>query len=66
MSILQRCNSMSTFSLKSIIKLRVMLTSVFRVLVNNPVKKSFYEEKKKVNNVLTVFFIFHKNDVKTF
>ena len=38
---------MSTFSLKFIIKLRVMLTSVFRVLVNNPVKKKIYEEKKK-------------------
>ena len=41
-----------------------MLMNVFRVMINNPFKKSFYE--KKTNNVLTVFFIFHKNDVKTF
>ena len=44
-----------------------MLTSAFRTLVQNPIKKkaSMGKEKKKVN-VLTVFFISHKNDVKTF
>ena len=36
-----------------------MLTSVLRALVKNPVKKSFYAEKKKV---LTVFFISYKSD----
>ena len=43
----------------------VMLMSTLRVLVNNPVKESFYR-KKKVINVLTVFFISQKNYVKTF
>ena len=43
-----------------------MLISALRALVNNPIKESFYEKKKKTINVLTVFFIFHKNDVKTF
>ena len=40
------------------IKKRVMQTSVLRALVNNPVKKSFYGERKKTINVLTVFFSF--------
>ena len=44
-----------------------MLTNALKALFKNPVKESFYEKiKKKVNNVLTVFFIFHKNNVKTF
>ena len=44
-----------------------MLTSAFRTLVKNPVKKSFYgKRKKKKLNVLIVFFISHKSDVKTF
>ena len=35
--------------------------SVFRVLVNNPVKENFYgKRKKKTINILTVFFISHK------
>ena len=41
-----------------------MLTIVLKALVNNPVKKSFYE--KKIFIVLTTFFISHKNDVKIF
>ena len=44
-----------------------MLMSVLRVLINNLVKKNFYgKRKKKTINVLTVFFIFYKSDVKTF
>ena len=44
-----------------------MLTSALRALVKNPVKESFYgKRKEKVINVLTIFFIFHKNDIKTF
>ena len=44
-----------------------MLTNLFGVLVNNPFKESFYEKKKnKTINVLTVFFISHKNCVETF
>ena len=36
-------------------------------LVKNLIKESFYgKRKEKVINVLTVLFIFHKSDVKTF
>ena len=41
----------------------VILTNV--VLVNNPVKKVFMIKKKSIN-ILTIFFIFHKNYVKIF
>ena len=41
--------------------------SAFRALVKNPVKKKkLWEKKKKTINVLTVFFISHKSDVKIF
>ena len=44
-----------------------MLTYAFKALVNNSFKESFYRKRKrKKNNVLTVFFIFHKSGVKTF
>ena len=45
-----------------------MLTYAFRVIVNNLFKESFYgkRKKKKVINVSTVFFIFHKSGVKIF
>ena len=44
-----------------------MITNTFRTLVNNPFKENFYRKrKKKVINVLTAFFISHKNDIKTF
>ena len=36
------------------------------VLVKNLIKESFYGKRKKVIKVLTVFFISHKSDVKTF
>ena len=42
-----------------------MLMSIPGVLVKNLVKESFYEKKKKIINVLTVFFIFQKSNVKT-
>ena len=35
------------------------------LLINDLFKESFYE-KKNIINVLTVFFIFHKNCVKFF
>ena len=44
----------------------VMLTNVLKALVNNPVKKSFYKKRNKSINILTVFFIFNKSDVKIF
>ena len=34
-------------------------------MVDNPFKESFYGEKKVIN-ILIIFFIFHKDDVKTF
>ena len=41
-----------------------MLMSVPGVLVKNPVKESFYEKrKKKIINILTIFFIFQKSNV---
>ena len=43
----------------------VTLASALRTLVKNIVKKVF-KRKKKTINILTVFFIFHKSDVKTF
>ena len=44
-----------------------MLTSIFRSLVKNSAKESFYKKrKKKTINILTVFFISHKSDVQTF
>ena len=41
-----------------------MLTNVLRALVNNSFKENSHGKKKF--NVLTVFFIFHKNCVKIF
>ena len=44
-----------------------MLTSILKALIKNSVKESFYgKRKKKIIDVLTVFFISHKSDVKTF
>ena len=52
---------------KTVKILREMLTSALRTLVKNLVKESFYgKSKKKAINVLTVFFISHKSDVKIF
>ena len=42
-----------------------MLMSNLRVLVNHLIKESFYD-KRKIINILTVFFIFYKSDVQTF
>ena len=41
-----------------------MLTSALKALVKNSVKENFYGKKKI--NILTVFFIFYKNNVKIF
>ena len=44
-----------------------MLTSALMALIKNPIKESFYgKRKKKVINILTIFFISYKNDIKTF
>ena len=41
-----------------------ILMNALKALVKNPVKESFYGKRKK--NILTIFFISHKSDVKTF
>ena len=46
--------------------LREMLMDTLREMINNLVKKSFYEKRKKKIIVLTIFFISHKSDVKIF
>ena len=45
-----------------------MLTDAISAFVNNLFKENFYEKRKekKAINVLTIFFISHKSDVKTF
>ena len=35
-------------------------------LVKKSIKESFYEKRKKIINILIIFFIFNKNDVKIF
>ena len=40
--------------------------SAFRILVKNPIKKSFYEKRKKTINVLTVFSFLIKIMLKLF
>ena len=40
--------------------------NALRTLVNNSFKESFYRKKKNNFNVLTIFFISHKSDVKIF
>ena len=51
---------------KKIDTIQIMLTSALRALVKNPVKESFYGKRKKIINILTAFFISHKNKFKTF
>ena len=36
-----------------------------REFINNLFKINFYRKRKKIN-ILTTFFIYHKNDIKTF
>ena len=43
-----------------------MLTDALRALVNNLIKESFNEKKKKTIIVLIAFFISHKRNVKIF
>ena len=43
-----------------------MQTSTLKALVKNLVIEIFYRKRKKIINVLTVFFISHKSDVKNF
>ena len=51
--------------LLDVIICREMLTSVLSALVKNPIKENFYEKRKTIN-ILTTFFIFYKNNIKTF
>ena len=43
-----------------------MLTSALKTLIKNTVKKVFMGKEKKVINILTVFFISYKSNVKIF
>ena len=43
-----------------------MLTDAFRAMVNNSFKESLYGKRKKIINVLIVFFISYKSGIKTF
>ena len=43
-----------------------MQTRTLKALVKNLVIEIFYRKRKKIINVLTVFFISHKSDVKNF
>ena len=47
-----------------IIIIRKILTDTLRITIH--LKKILREKKKKIINVLTVFFIFYKSDVNTF
>ena len=40
--------------------------NVLRNWLKIQLKKVFMKKKKKVINVLTIFFIFHKNNIKIF
>ena len=48
------------------LKFWIMLTNALKTLVNNSVKKKFYGKRKKKINILIDFFIFYKNNIKTF
>ena len=50
---------MSFFFLKNVNERRT-------ALVKNLIKENFYEKRKKTINILTVFFISYKSDVKIF
>ena len=52
------------YNFSVLIYLRKMPINAFRIMVNNLLKESYYE--KKMINVLTTFFIFHKSCVKFF
>ena len=43
-----------------------MLTYVFRIMINYLFKESFDGKRKKIINILIIFFIFNKNCVKIF
>ena len=43
-----------------------MLTNALETFLINYLKKTLWENKKKVINVLITFSIFHKSDIKTF
>ena len=43
-----------------------MQTDAIMTRVNNPFKEKFYGKRKKIINILTVFFISHKSSVKPF
>ena len=61
------CTSLSHMNYESHYKFKGNVNECRTAMVKNLIKESFYGKiKKKAINVLTVFFISHKSDVKTF
>ena len=53
--------------IKSSFVLWKILTDALRAIINNSFKESFYRKRRKtIINVLTIFSISNKSDVKTF
>ena len=52
--------------LKLLLKLRETLIDALMTIVNILCLKCFYEKWKKKFNILVIFSIFHKNNIKTF
>ena len=50
---------------KTVNSTKKMLIDTFKIIVNNLLKEIFYK-KKKIINILIVFFIFYKSCIKTF
>ena len=48
-----------------VFKIWKMLIDTFKAMVHDLLNESFYGKKKTIN-VLTVFLIFYKSDIKTF
>ena len=48
------------------LNLKGNVTSIFKALVKDKLKKIFMGIEKKIINILTVFFIFHKSNIKTY
>ena len=48
------------------LNLKGNVKSILKALVKDQLKKVFMGKEKKIINILTVFFIFHKSNIKTF
>ena len=59
------CGPCARSYINEVSNFREMLTIIFKALIKNLIKESFYEKKKKIN-ILIAFYIFHKSDIKIF